>query len=480
MLAVFGCAWAFLTPPWQIPDELPHFSYVETLFEEHHVPQNKGGQAFASDVGAAFGLTNAGTTIFVPFAHPEWSSIKAARTRAALSRAPRDDGGDGFTSSALNPPAGYLFDLPAYAVFSSAPTTTTLYAMRLWNVLLLLVNAVSAWVLVGELVSRRRVVRLAGAATIGLWPEVTFITAGVNPDGMTMALWTTVFAIAARCAVRGLTVSRGLALGLAIGLAILSKSTGVALVPGALLLVAWCLWRMRTTQPRAQLARVAAATAGAIAILPLAWSIYTRLTSTGAFSQFGQVTGANAAGAGFNIRKFLSYLWQFYLPPLGFMQPIHLRYPVISDRPVLNTWLGMGTGTFGWVNVWFPPWVYWIVGWVIVGVVVCAIWGVLRRRRDGRRLGAGRWAALGFIALGALGLVAGTHWTDYAFSNIGATFAQGRYILPGVLPILALAVGAAVAAFGRRRGIAAGVWLGALGIMQLASLGLIAERWYAS
>ncbi len=41
LIAVFFCKellWSYLTPPWQAPDEIAHYGYVESLFYEHRFP----------------------------------------------------------------------------------------------------------------------------------------------------------------------------------------------------------------------------------------------------------------------------------------------------------------------------------------------------------------------------------------------------------------------------------------------------------
>ena len=459
-----AAAWAFIVPPWQVPDEPPHFSYTQTLVEEKRIPGGEGGK-FAEDMYASLSDTNFNSPIFVPFAHQEWSHLKGERGRKRSQEMPADTGGGG-TEASSYPPAYYAWNTVPYAVLREEAVVTRLYGMRLWSGIWLLVNTVAAWLLIGELFGRRRLVQLAGAATIGLWPMVVFMTTGINPDGMLIALWTLAFYLGAVVAKRGLDVRRGVALGAVIGLAMITKNTAAALLPGFLLLTLFGTWRNR-----AWLAGAATVAAGAL--LPFAWTLYTRLSERTAFAQ---LAGAGAA-EGTNWREFASYLWQYYLPRLDFMTPVSHHYAVISNKPVLNNWLGGGTGVFGWVTLWFPRWVYWLVGWCLVAAFVAALTLLFRRLRRGRP-SLGTALAAGFIGLGVLGILAGTHWTDYAFyrSTYGP-FAQGRYILPGMAAVLALLAAAGAAAIPARwRGAAVGVWVAGLLTLNVAAIGLIMER----
>ena len=334
----FGLAWVFLVPPWQAPDEPQHFSYIETLGENHRVPGGSGDM-YAADLYYSLAATNFNSPIFVPEANPEWSRIKGAQSRRAMKARSRDTGG-GPTTASSYPPAYYLAATPAYLVLRTQATTTRLYGVRAWSLLWLLLNVAAIWALTGELFGRRPIAQLAASATVGLWPMVTFVTAAVNPDGALMALFSLAFALGTRAAIRGLTLKRGVLLGLTVGLAFVVKDTALALVPPTLALFAYLLWRERRRCPGRDAVLLGLGSLAALALFPVAWSVITRLSQRAAFAH-----AAGVAGGGVNLREFFSYLWQFYLPPLGFMQPIHFGYPVISSRPVLNLWLGTGTAT---------------------------------------------------------------------------------------------------------------------------------------
>ena len=206
------------------------------------------------------------------------------------------------------------------------------------------------------------------------------------------------------------------------------------------------------------------------------------MADRGAFAQAAEVTGNGTRAGAFNVREFASYLWQFYLPRVSALTPVRHHVPVVSERPVLNTWIASGSAAFGWVNVWFPKGVYWIfyaaVAFMFAGGAVAALrWW--RRRGPPERW---RPAALGagFLALVTLTLIAALHWTDYGFYRAHkGLFAQGRYLFPAAAALAALAAFALDALPRRARPIAAGVWIGGLVALQIACLGLVTVRWYA-
>ena len=118
------------------------------------------------------------------------------------------------------------------------------------------------------------------------------------------------------------------------------------------------------------------------------------------------VPGSDAATGGrpAQVREFLSYLWQFYLPRLPFM--IELQ----AGLPLFNVWFKGLIGRYGWLDTTFPEWVY-TVALSVFGVVLAlagrALWrarAVVHRRR-------GELLAYIVLAAGFLLLVG---WAGYS------------------------------------------------------------------
>jgi 4-amino-4-deoxy-L-arabinose transferase-like glycosyltransferase len=468
LVAIVAVAWAFLNPPWQVTDETRHFPYVQTLAELHHLPGGPGRAESSEQLVATYWM-NSFQTQFNILANPEWTHAIYREWRVGGRAIPRDDGG-GFNYAAVNPPAYYAYQAIPYLLGSGTDIFSRLILLRLAGALWLLVATVATWKLIGELFGRRQGLQLAGAATVGLWPMVSYVTVAVNPDGMVVGLTALALWLGVRTSLRGLTWRRGLALGAVVGLAVITKATSLALVPGAAAAVLIGLLRVRRSGWRLPIASGALA-AVAFLVPVVGWRVLSALTARPAFGQ------AAVLGAGFDIHSFASYLWQYYLPMLPFQQKLVTVFPVISTFPLYNTWIGNGFATFGWTDVWFPP--VWYRGFAAVTalVAVVSLWSLVRRLLAPDRLRV--LAPLAVIVLTVGALLAGLHWTDYQNWRIHAQpFMSGRYLMP-LMPVAGVAVAAALRAFrGRLAGALTGTWLAFLLLFQLAALGLIVDHYY--
>jgi 4-amino-4-deoxy-L-arabinose transferase-like glycosyltransferase len=399
----------------------------------------------------------------------EWSQAVYDRWRAraaTLPRSARTDGG-GPNPASSNPPLYYLYEAIPYRVAEGGDLFTRLTVARLASVLWMLLTVVGVWLLAGEVFARDRLAQLAAAGTAGLLPMVGFVSASLNPDAMLYAEWSLALWLGVRMLRRGVSLGGAAALFAVVGLACVTKATSYALLPGAFFALAVALWRSHGRRVAAWVPGAIAAGAALVLTLGL-WIVVARVAGRPAAAQVTDATGA----ATFNLREFLSYVWQFYLP--------HLSSQVKFDQilgphlPVYDVWLTTGWAAFGWLEVRFPDWVYVVLMVLTVVVAVVALTGLWRARR---RVDL---AVVAFIALVALTLVAGLHWTEYHMLISGrGPFNNGRYLLP-VVGIAGLAV-AQVVRMLRPAWRAAGA-AGALSFLlalDVFSLALCLERFYA-
>ncbi|MDO9408790.1 DUF2142 domain-containing protein [Patulibacter sp.] len=480
--------WAFATPAWQVPDEPQHFGYAETLVEQGGKPTRGDAEDPAARIAGipasgqygeisrqsrdAMAQSNGYPVAFNTYAKPPWSSEAQRRYDAIADRGSRKDGGRR-TGATGYPPLYYAIETIPYRLASSGTAIDRLYAMRWVSGLWALVGTIGAWLLAGEVFRRRRLPQLAAAATIGLWPMISFLSGGVNPDAMLTALSLLVLWLAVRVALHGTTWRPALALLVLVGAATATKVSGAALAPAAAFAILYGLpvvrSRVGASVPRL-LGLVAALVVGALAVVFVGGALKV-------FPPQLQVIADTRP----NLREFGSYLWQFYLPKLAFMDDMVFQYPVVSERPVLNLWIGSSWGAFGWVNVWFPRWAMhlFLAITVLIGVAAARAGRIGWKGRE-RERSAPFAAAMVVLAIAALGVFGGVHLQDFINGTDGnLPFAQGRYLFP-VAGIGALAVGAAAMAFPRRlRPGAAGGWLAFLVVLQIAALALTATRYYA-
>jgi hypothetical protein len=139
-------------------------------------------------------------------------------------------------------------------------------------------------------------------------------------------------------------------------------------------------------------------------------------------------------------------------------------------------WFQGSWGRFGWRQFQLPNRVFLVLFWAAMALGAAAVVALWRRRR---RLD---WAVLGFFALAAGALVAGLHVAEYRVVFVvheRGDFNQGRYILP-LIPLAGIVAATALTLLRRRLQLyAAAAILAALVVLQVFSLGVVTEWFYA-
>jgi len=470
-----GCAWALVTPPWQAPDEVAHTAYVQSLAERGSLPAAEG-PLMSTEQLAAGQVANTFQVAGVLLTDPEWSPRAAARY-AARDDLRRDDGG-GANPARVNPPLYYLYEtVPYHLAGDGSSIWSRMLAMRLASVLWLLVTVAGAWLLAGQLFHRDRRLQLLAAGFTGLLPMMTFISSSVNPDAMMIALWTLALWLGT-ATLREQSWRTGLALGLVVGLALVTKSTSYALLPAALLVLVVAAWRTHVRRSSVAAAGGMLAALAVFAIPVIAWLALAPDGGQAATAQLSGTTTAAAAAGTNNLREFLSYVWQFYLPALPFQvdyEALHPDFQVQADGlPLYATWIRTGWAAFGYLEIQFPNPVYWGLAAASAAIVL----GFLASLRG--RLRRLDWATAAFFALLTALLLGGVHWTEYhTIENGGKGFSQGRYLLPlAALGGIVVAQATRIVPARGRVAMQASI-LGALVVLQLFALALVMARYFA-
>lgn len=467
VVLVLGVTWTLVVPPFQAPDEQSHFGCVQSLAAGPGLPgKATGHQPFSAEQLSSQNLSNSDQTASNLVAKPTWSVEvwKRWEREDASGALSRSDGGGPGNPAGSNPPLYYLYEAVPYELFSGGDFFSRVTAMRIASMLWLLVTVVGAWLLAGELFRRNRLLQLVSAGVAGLFPMVMFVSAQIGPDTMMFGLWSVAMWLGVRILRRGVTPATAISLLGLTGLAIVVKATSYALVPGALFAVAVGLWRIRERRP--QILRTGAIALSALLVPVVGWFVAARVAGSPAAAQ---LSDASSQGSGTNIREFASYLWQYYLPRLPFLT----RLNPTGGIPANQVFVRQGWGAFGWLEVRFPAWLYhWFSGLTAVVGVAAVTRLVVRRRRVEVSVAI-------FLLLVVLALLAGLHWTDYHQVKAGHPFMQARYLFP-VTAVGGVVTALAISWFrGRGRAIAAGATLGGLFALQLASLALVAVRFYA-
>jgi 4-amino-4-deoxy-L-arabinose transferase-like glycosyltransferase len=469
VVALFGVTWALITPAWQSPDEDVHFSYTQTLGELGRLPGGHGRSVSTEELRAAR-ATNVDPTVFFTYSQPEPSRGAFDAWLRSDQGAPNDGGGS--SSASAYPPAYYLYETIPYLLAKSGTIFDRLYLMRIFSVFWLLVSTTAAWLLAGEVFGRAPRRQLLTAATVGLWPMLTFMSAMMNPDSMLYATWSVALWLAVRLIRRGLTLGRAAALAGAIGIALVTKATSIALVPAGVVAVIVAVVLAPREARRRQVRALAVATLACI--VPLAvWYVAVRASSRPAYAQTELLT----FGKGLSLKEFASYMWAYYLPRLPGQHVQEFAIPVISSYPAYNVWIGTGWAAFGWVTDFLPKRTYLAFAAITVLLAGAAAAPGVRALRASPRAALRRAWPLGlFFAAAFFPLWLGIHWSEF---RIHSVFIQGRYLFP-LAALGGLVVAQATMVVPRRmRGAASGVLIGALVVFQVACLLLVSARYYA-
>jgi 4-amino-4-deoxy-L-arabinose transferase-like glycosyltransferase len=465
-VALFGLAWTLLLPPWQAPDENNHFAYTQSVAERFELPGDPDRPFASTEQERADFASGSSEAAQLLHKRPQWSAAVHERWRDSQEHDDRDNGG-GTNPANQNPPAYYLYEAAFYEVASSGTIFDRLWVMRLGSLLCLLIMTTAVWLLAGELFGRSRPLQLVAATVAGLFPMVTHVASSVTPDSLLYAEWSLVLWLGTRILRRGLTVRDAVALFLLTGLAVTTKATSFALVPAVVLVLVVGAWRLLRARTGGSRWRPVLAGVGAFAVPAGAWFVVAAVLSRPAVPQ---LTSSADPAAQANLREFLSYVWQYYLPKLPFQEELS-----VAPSALYDVWIRQGWAAFGWLEIRFPEPTY------TVFAVLTALIGLGALVAVVRRCGRGDVPLLLFYVAVAGGLLLGLHWTEYNELLEGRSgINQGRYLFP-LVGLFGIAVAATLALVrGGRRLIGAALVVGAMIAFQLFSLGIVLERFYVS
>jgi 4-amino-4-deoxy-L-arabinose transferase-like glycosyltransferase len=470
---VNAAIWGFVVPPFQVPDEVAHFGYAQYLAETGKPPPQAVAPPYSPEEQTTLEALSFFTTIGRPSLHGVLTNQEDRFLRQVIAANSNPLGPGGITSVTNQPPLYYALEAVPYWLSPSSNILTRLFLMRLLSALMAAFTVLGVFMFLRELFPRTNWGWPVGALIVAFQPTFDFIAAGVHADNLLFLASTWLLFLLLRTYRRGLTLRRGVAIGAATAVGLLSKLTFIALTPGialAVLLLVWLAWRDdRRTAILAGLATVLAA--------GVPFGIYALLNET-AWNRGGPTAGGIAAatanvivgGHPVGLNESLDYIWQIYLPRLGFM---HHRY--FARYPGWELWLNGAIGHFGWLDYTFPRWVYDLGRWVFYGLSGLAFVSLYRLRRRARPL-LPIFICFGVMALGLLGAI-GYTGIRYKFSA-GHQFEQARYLFPFIAFWGAFVVLAAKAAGRRWAPVLAGVLVVAAMAHGLFAETLTISRYY--
>ena len=294
-------------------------------------------------------------------------------------------------------------------------TPLTMHIARLVSTLLGGLAVVATYGTATEVFPDQRWLTLGATALAAFTPMFVFTGARVSNDAAVTAFASLTIWGAVRLAARGLSRTGLVLTGVALGLAALSKLSGIVLAPVvalALLFDSMRTWRQRSDLHwRLRLKSVAPrwAWVGLTAVVVCGWWFLRNAIL------YGQWSGIDA---------WLSHTATVRGEPIGLFQVI----------PELHGLEKSYWAMFGWFNISAAPWMY-RVWWILVRLAVIGLVFVALDQRTARRFTRPqRWALL--ILASAVLFNLGSVWR-FIMIVLGA---QGRYLMPVVAPISILIV----------------------------------------
>jgi 4-amino-4-deoxy-L-arabinose transferase-like glycosyltransferase len=470
--AIQVVAWAFVMPPFQGPDELAHFGYVQHLAETGEAPEQTGGSgaAFSSEQAEAIRWENLHALIGVLGMRPGWTEAEERRWHEVEASLPNDASanGEGPNSVGQNPPLYYALETIPYHLAPGGSFFNRFYLTRLGSAAIYLAAVAFMWLIASELFPQLWARTLA-TAFVALHPKLAMLGASINADILLVLAWTAFIYVGLRIIRHGPSVKRLLGAGTAAAGSVLTHGRGLAIIGALLVLLGIAYLRWRPAPWRAL--RGAALSLGIAGLGLAVVAVFTSGVSGGGAIYGGEI--GRIGEKAFNIRELLSYVWQFYLPKLQFMQPtIGLQNYGFREVYVQSFY-----GDFASLEVEFPSFVTDLLGIATV-LLLFALYTVAVTRLDAVKR---HWPTIAFLLLTGLSLLALLHVTAYnsMLTNPADPLFTGRYLLP-LVSILAIGVTVVVMALPPRLGALATGGLVATGIvLSLSGLGIAFVRFYA-
>ena len=458
--AVHGTAWAVVTAPWNGPDEVAHFAYAEHLAQTGHGPQRSeglGSQSTAQNL-VLFKL-NLFPIRLQPTGKPTYSALD--RTQRELRQVPDSayKNGSGPSSAAHYPPLYYAYEAVVYSLTPSHSELTRLFVMRLATVLLFVVTVALTWLIATELLAVTWARALA-TGLVALQPKLAFGAGIVNPDLMLVVLSTGALLAALRIVRRGPHARSVISLAVCAAAGVLTHPRGYFLLPFAVIALAIGVWRVRPA-----FRQTMALGAGALGIMVLSVGIALLWVRGHTHGAVGTGGSGNPPLTGLSPRQFLSYVWQFYLPKLSFMDP-KIGPSFYGYRQV---YIESFFGNFASFSVNYRP-VYYDGLQLLSALGLAALYTTAVAR--GRTVLA-NWPVVVVSVSFFAGLMTLLHLVSYSSLRISTDVViTGRYLLPAVA-LYGCAAAWVCSSLPRRLGLPlGGILLGLAALLAVGGVGL--------
>lgn len=462
--AAIRCIWAFIIPPWTGPDEGSHFTYVAYIVENGTLPQyanltkNYPDQPRETSDSCVKTLCNKISALAAPHLReinylPVTQDFSAAREyRTSNPEERKSLTGSNATSY---PPLYYLLMTPFYWAFQSAPVVARLLAVRVATAFVSALACVFAYLMAYE-GKRDRWFALQVGLLLALFPMLSFVSAGVNNDGLMIAATSAVCWLTLKLANQSATtLANGALLGLAASTVLLTKPTGGLVVVMALAFLGIKVLFERGTPFLAKFRGVALCSV-MLLLFEGAWLVSRKVHAQAGVSAPNELNLLQVL-QGESAHSFRDYLKSLFV-----------------DRGDWYFWFLFKSfwANFGWQEIQLRE-SYYRAAFIVCGVGALAfLIDVLRRRVSVVDL----WSFLTVVVHVAGLFVA----ADYllAFATRGGSYGmQGRYFFPVLAPAFYVLLSGMQSLFGERRYLLRLLPLAML-VFQIASLATVVDAYY--
>jgi 4-amino-4-deoxy-L-arabinose transferase-like glycosyltransferase len=237
VLAVYlalAVGFSVVTPPFEAPDEIHHYAFIRDLVRDRALPvQHPGDRAAQRHQPPLYYL--AGSLVSFWVEEPVGAPYSVARSNPYWGYAYGEVGRDNK-------------NLYLHGVWDAFPwhgVALGLHLVRLLSVLMGVGVILAAYATGLEVFPRRSLWALGGVAFMALNPQFLFISGAVNND-ILITLWVTLILLfLVRTVKEGISLRRAARVGVLCGLALLTKLTGLYVLPVVALAFALAAWRRR-------------------------------------------------------------------------------------------------------------------------------------------------------------------------------------------------------------------------------------------
>jgi 4-amino-4-deoxy-L-arabinose transferase-like glycosyltransferase len=221
-----------VTPPFEAPDEIHHYAFIRDLVRDRAIPvQHPGDRAAQRHQPPLYYLAGSLVSFWVD--EPAGSPYSVARSNPYWGYAYGEVGRDNKN----------LYLHGAWDAFPWCGAALGLHLVRLLSVLMGAGAIVAAYAVGREVFPGRPLWALGGTAFMAFNPQFLFISSVVNNDNLIVPVVTLILLLLVRTVKDGITLRRAAWLGVLSGLALLTKLTGLYVLPVVALAFALAAWR---------------------------------------------------------------------------------------------------------------------------------------------------------------------------------------------------------------------------------------------